>query len=175
MDDSLDIQIGNSPDVNFNGVPDDCEDCNANGILDDQDILGQTSDDLNGNGVPDECETDCNGNGLPDDLDFEGQVTAVFIDNFESDLGWTVENLKALSGDWERGVPVNDPGWAHDPSSDADGSGSCFLTENQPGNTDVDDGATRLTSPQLDLSDGGLGIGYHYFLRIRIRRTPHQI
>jgi hypothetical protein len=44
-------------------------DCNGNGIPDDQDIAGQVSSDCNGNGVPDECETDCNANGAPDTCD----------------------------------------------------------------------------------------------------------
>ena len=61
--------MGTSLDVNGNGVPDECEDCNANGTLDPQDISSGTSADLNGNGVPDECEADCNGNGVPDDRD----------------------------------------------------------------------------------------------------------
>jgi len=84
-------------------------------------------------------------------------------DNFENDLGWTVENLGATSGFWERGVPVNDPGWDYDPISDGDGSGKCFLTQNQSGNTDVDNGAVRLTSPVFDLSGGGT-IEYYYYL-----------
>ncbi len=41
-------------------------DCNCNGIPDDQDVLVS---DCNANGVPDECEPDCNGNGVPDDCD----------------------------------------------------------------------------------------------------------
>jgi len=45
----------------------------------------------------------------------------LFVDNFESNQGWTTENLGALSGDWQRGVPVNDPGWQYDPESDGDG------------------------------------------------------
>jgi hypothetical protein len=84
-------------------------------------------------------------------------------DNFESDLGWTSEILGATSGYWERGVPVNDPGWDYDPASDGDGSGSCYLTQNQTGNTDVDNGAVRLTSPVFDLSGGGT-IEYYYYL-----------
>lgn len=47
-------------------------DCNANGVLDLEDIAMQISEDCNGNGIPDECtvvETDCNGNAVPDDCD----------------------------------------------------------------------------------------------------------
>ena len=73
-------------------------------------------------------------------------------------------NLGATSGDWQRGVPVNDPGWQYDPISDSDGSGQCYLTQNQMGNTDVDDGAVRLTSPTLDVSAPGAVISYDYYL-----------
>ncbi len=64
--DSIDIAQSVSPDTNGNGVPDECEDCDANGTLDPADIAGGAQD-LNGNGVPDRCETDCNNNNIPDD------------------------------------------------------------------------------------------------------------
>ena len=77
-----------------------------------------------------------------------GTSNVVFSDDFESNTGWTPTNLGAATGDWQRGVPVDDNGWDYDPASDYDGSGSAYLTQNQNGNTDVDDGAVRLTSPR---------------------------
>ncbi len=94
-----------------------------------------------------------------------GVETQSFADDFETDMGWTTENLGATTGLWERGVPVNDAGWAYDPESDGDGSGSCFLTENQLGNTDVDAGAVRLTSPQFTL-DPDSSVLFDYFLNL---------
>jgi choice-of-anchor B domain-containing protein len=91
------------------------------------------------------------------------QVT-VLSDDFEIDQGWTPENLGASSGDWQRGVPVDDPNWQYDPSADADGSGQCYLTENVVGNSDVDGGAVRLTSPLFDLTGADVGISYEYYL-----------
>ena len=91
-----------------------------------------------------------------------GEVIVIMVDSFETDLGWTAENLGASHGDWQRGIPVNDPDWDYDPESDADGSGQCYLTENQAGNTDVDGGAVRLTSPVFDMSEGGT-IEYDYY------------
>ncbi|MCH8807363.1 MAG: hypothetical protein IH986_14945, partial [Planctomycetes bacterium] len=91
--------------------------------------------------------------------------TVLFEDNFEMNLGWTVENLGASTGDWQRGVPINDPAWPYDPISDSDGSGQCFVTQNELGNTDVDNGAVRLTSPVFELSQGSI-INYDYYLNM---------
>jgi len=95
-----------------------------------------------------------------------GSQQVTFSDNFESNLGWTPTNLGASSGDWQRGVPVNDPAWAYDPAADGDGSGSCWLTQNALGNTDVDNGAVQLLSPTLNLSAAGSGLEYRYFLNL---------
>jgi len=95
-----------------------------------------------------------------------GIETVLFADDFETNQGWTEANLGASSGDWERGVPVNDPNWAYDPASDFDGSGSCYLTQNQSGNTDVDGGAVELVSPAIDLSTPGSTLSYAYYLRL---------
>lgn len=93
-------------------------------------------------------------------------LATTFTDAFETDTGWAPTNLGATSGDWQRGIPVNDGGWAYDPASDADGSGRCWLTQNANGNTDVDAGSVRLLSPALDLSAAGLVVEYSYFLRL---------
>jgi hypothetical protein len=94
--------------------------------------------------------------------------TLVFSDDFEADTGWVVSNQGASSGDWDRGVPVDDAGWSYDPASDSDGSGQCYLTENALGNTDVDNGAVRLRSPDLDLSGGNVVVSYDYYLNLTV-------
>lgn len=90
-------------------------------------------------------------------------IETALADDFEDDAGWTTEVDGATSGAWQRGVPVNDGSWAYDPATDGDGSGSCFLTQNTTGNTDVDGGTVRLISPAFDLSGGG-GLEYDYYL-----------
>ncbi|MEZ5974927.1 MAG: trypsin-like serine protease [Planctomycetota bacterium] len=92
-----------------------------------------------------------------------GIASLQFEDHFQANLGWSTEILGATSGGWQRGVPVNDAGWAYDPASDSDGSGMCYLTQNAVGNTDVDGGAVRLTSPVIDLQSGA-SVYFDYYL-----------
>ncbi len=82
-------------------------------------------------------------------------VSNVFADHFDSDMGWTVVNENLVDGPWDRGVPVN--GNRGDPPADYDptGQGFCFVTDNVPGNSDVDGGPTRLISPVLNMAGGG--------------------
>lgn len=90
--------------------------------------------------------------------------TVVLDDNFETDAGWTTSIQGATAGQWQRGVPVNDPAWDYDPAADADGSGQCWLTHNQLGNTDVDGGSVTLLSTALDLSAEVNVVSYEYYL-----------
>ena len=71
-------------------------------------------------------------------------------DNFETNTGWTVQDLDLDTGSWDRGVPANG-GSRGDPASDYDGSGQCWVTGNAT-DEDVDGGPTRLISAAYDLS-----------------------
>lgn len=85
---------------------------------------------------------------------FEVCVPIVVLeDNAESGADWSVVNESLDSGAWT--VPPQVPsggGARRDPANDFDGSGSCFMTENGSGDTDVDGGPTRLISRAFDLT-----------------------
>lgn len=104
-----------------------------------------------------------------------GGLVVLFADDFESSQGWEAVNLGATAGEWDRGVPVNDPDWDYDPAADYDGSGQCYLTGNELGNSDVDGGAVRLISPIMDLSSGRVTISYAYFLRLTGAGPDHLL
>lgn len=88
-----------------------------------------------------------------------GQIT--FEDDFETDQDWSVQDSPGLTaGTWERGTPVGG-GDRGDPPTDADGSGQGYLTENQDGDSDVDDGTTILTSPVMDASGDKVLLSYY--------------
>jgi len=74
---------------------------------------------------------------------------------------------------WERGVPRGE-GARGDPLTDFDGSGSCFVTENEWGNTDVDEGTATLTSPLITFSgaDGRIQYARWYYNDAPYSCTP---
>lgn len=94
--------------------------------------------------------------------------TTLREDNFEEDLGWTVENSPGLTdGSWERAIPLDtficNSG---NPPADYDGSGKCYVTDNSPVgpggpcDNDVDNGYTYLISPTINLADEYILITY---------------
>ncbi|MBG80204.1 MAG: hypothetical protein CMJ39_05785 [Phycisphaerae bacterium] len=81
------------------------DDCNGNGVPDEQDVAEGTSYDCDGNLVPDECQPDCDGDGFIDACDGDADLDGDGIpdncepdcngnqipDDFECQQGWTAD------------------------------------------------------------------------------------
>ncbi|MCH2106988.1 MAG: hypothetical protein MK291_10135, partial [Planctomycetes bacterium] len=87
-----------------------------------------------------------------------GVIEEILVDNFESDLGWTVGSPgdAATTGVWELGAPI---GTDAQPNQDHTTVGQeCYFTGQGSvggslGENDVDGGITSLVSPTINLSD----------------------
>ncbi|MFQ5462227.1 MAG: M28 family metallopeptidase [Phycisphaerae bacterium] len=151
--DAQDIMAG-APDTNADGIPDECQDCNANGQLDPLEIASGTAPDCNGNGVPDACDisaavaADCDGNAVPDscqlagnDCNFNGQ-----LDSCDVALGFLVDSNGDGQADQCGVAPVGENFLAANCTTDADcantsvcvpppsgqgGSGTCYVPKNR--------------------------------------------
>jgi hypothetical protein len=105
------------------------------------------------------------------------ETVTLFSDNFETDLGWTVSG-DATSGQWERVQPLGYGRYGRVPI-DVDGSGWCLLTEQESSpwfftGYDVDNGATRITSPLIDMTGGNPLIHYARWLSTHTGDAPFQ-
>lgn len=108
--------------------------------------------------------------GVEDPLRFVSAEDLVvqFEDTFQSNLGWTVENVAVSTGAWVRDAPRGTflDGLPANPGADSTDPGTfCFFTGQGPvgggvGDADVDGGPTRLISPVIDLSGGNAIIEY---------------
>ncbi len=90
-------------------------------------------------------------------------LTQIFFDNFQSNMGWSVTNAGNPVAPFARGNPVEDG--AQPESGDPDTGGAfCYITGlnggGQAGDLDLDGGTTRLISPTLDFSSGDGLISY---------------
>ncbi|MFO0872922.1 MAG: hypothetical protein U0575_02990 [Phycisphaerales bacterium] len=105
-----------------------------------------------------------------------GPLAATFTDNFESDLGWTISNPASLTdGPWERATPLTNCDRGN-PKVDGDGSGKCYVTDNDltQCNSDVDGGSTTLISPMLDASVPNAYIAYWRWYSTISGNAPYQ-
>jgi hypothetical protein len=103
----------------------------------------------------------------------EAWVSSVFAfdDNFETDLGWHVQNGLSTGG-WQRGAPAGS-GKFGDPTEDADGSGQCYVTGLADGE-DLNNGSTLLFSPIMDASDPDARLGYWLWFHSTTDAVPAE-
>lgn len=97
-------------------------------------------------------------------------LDSVFLDNFESDLGWSTSGTTGV-GQWDRGIPAN--GNRGEPSDDFDGSGRCYLTGNSS-QEDIDSGSVVLTSPVMDATMPDAILGYARWYSNTFGDAPRQ-
>ena len=96
----------------------------------------------------------------PNDTIYSGSLETGYVDLFNLDLGWQVSG-DAPDGIWERGIPVGTTagGNLSNPDVDAADCGNkAYVTGNaggSAGSDDVDFADAILTSPLMDLSNGG--------------------
>ena len=91
---------------------------------------------------------------------FDFTLRAGFADDFNQDLGFTVESMLGAQGTWERGTPATTTlfGNPANPFGDTDNDGivSAYVTGlagGSPTDNDLDLGETTLLSPMMDLSN----------------------
>jgi len=97
-------------------------------------------------------------------------VTLLFVDDFETDLGWQVTSQSLENGEWERANPqqTEQSGAVAQPGDDYTETGTlCYVTAAPAGASvgayDVDGGPTRVTSPLIDMSLGNVTLSYAYW------------
>lgn len=98
--------------------------------------------------------------------------SVLFSDDFESDKDWSVVS-ECSDGAWERAVPAGGD-YRGDPPADYDGSGSCCVTDNETGDSDVDSGLTSLISPAFDLESTDAVVYYAYWFTNNYGSDPYN-
>jgi hypothetical protein len=108
--DECDIATGFSFDLDFDGVPDDCQtDCNGNGIPDQYEIDTGLINDCNSNDIPDDCDWpsagDCDNDGIIDGCETDLNLDSIPDDcqcnaDFTGDGEVAVEDLLNLIAAW---------------------------------------------------------------------------
>lgn len=92
---------------------------------------------------------------------FVGQRTNIIDLDFEISPGWFPIQTTASDGRWIQAIPAGGSPGA--PNFDFDGSGQCWLTDNEDGDSDVDAGFALVRGAQYDIT-GGATVSWAYWL-----------
>lgn len=96
-----------------------------------------------------------------------------FADDFQSDLGWSVNDSDTLGfGSWGLGTANGNPAFGT-PSTDYDGSGRCYLTGPASGRN-VDSGSTALISPPMTFAGDAASLRYAAWFSNATGTNPGQ-
>lgn len=94
------------------------------------------------------------------------EAQLVFADDGTIDRGWASLLGTGSAGFWTRAQPAHDPQWPFGPLSDSQGDGWCYVTDNRPGNSDVDDGFVELLGPWWAISPGPMSLHFDAFFDV---------
>ena len=108
-------------------------DCNNNGVPDDEEIANGSSDDCNLNGSPDECESDQDGDGIIDDCDgcrtdplkIEPGICGCGCPDIDTDNDGLLDCNDGCPGDPFKSEPGQCGCGVSDIDSDKDGTADC--------------------------------------------------
>ena len=168
IDDSTAISSGAVFDNNLDGIPDSCQDCDGDGVLDPQEIL-QGEPDVDGNSRPDHCDPDCNSNSIPDAMEIAAAlVTDTYLNGVPDEC--EVDCDSSGTSDYTQ---INTVGWMINDRSRDGRLDSCEDCD-ADGVTDAEElnGALGIWCVQ---AGGDLVYELHGRSGVRVRSTPTSL
>lgn len=155
--------------------PNESVDTDGDGVGDNGDAFPNDpteTSDSDGDGVGDNSDIDLDNDGLPDNVEVgTGQPSTSTVDNFETNLGWTINPSNtdtATTGMWEVANPEGTIGGSTNTQLDTTTSGSQALVTQAAagasvGSFDIDDGVTSALSPTISLSSSAQSLSFNYY------------
>lgn len=155
--------------------PNESADTDGDGVGDNSDAFPNDpteTTDSDGDGVGDNSDIDLDNDGLPDSVETSGgQPNTVTVDNFETNLGWTINPSNtdsATTGQWEVANPEGTDNGTIDLQLNNTTSGSQALVTQAAAGTgigsfDIDNGTTSALSPTIALPSSAQTLQLNYY------------